>query len=70
LRNGKVERVEYDDIYCYKEEFPTIGASFERDIEEVKIGLIGQAESRLFSLRNGVDYAIKWMNRNRCLNEN
>jgi aminoglycoside 3-N-acetyltransferase len=68
-RNGKIKWVEYDDIYWYEKDFPTIGVSFECEANERTVGLIGQAESRLFSLRKAVDYAANWMNKNRSLSE-
>jgi len=63
-RNGKTEWIEYDDIIWQEDDFTAIGASFETETAAVTHGLVGQAESRLFSLRKAVDYATNWMNRN------
>ena len=50
----------YQEIETREELFEEIGKDFEMDylVEKTKIGL---AESRLFSLKQGVDFAEKWL---------
>jgi len=57
--NGKREWVIYKDIEYDESDFETIGAEFEKE-GNVKRRIIGLAESRLFSQREAVDFAVKW----------
>lgn len=57
--------VEFDDLEWDEEDFPEIGAAFERDTDEVRVGKVAQAESRLMRQRPLVDYGVKWMDQNR-----
>ena len=57
----------YEDIRWNDEDFPDIGRSFEQEAEDIRRGLVGQAECRLFSLRRAVDFAVQWMDANRTL---
>ncbi|NHJ14185.1 MAG: aminoglycoside N(3)-acetyltransferase [Candidatus Thorarchaeota archaeon] len=45
-------------------DFVDLGAAYESSIN-YRPKLIGQAESRLFSMRNLVDYSVIWMRKNR-----
>ncbi len=38
--------------------FPSIGVAFEAQTGSVKIGFVGQAECRLFSMRQAIDFAL------------
>jgi aminoglycoside 3-N-acetyltransferase len=49
----------YNDIECDSGEFDSIGMDFEKG-GTVKKGVIGLAESRLFSQRAAVDFAVMW----------
>ena len=62
INNGKVEWTEYEDVIGREGEFEVIGSSFEIETKLVKKGKIANANCRLFSLRNAVNYAVKWMN--------
>jgi len=62
---GDVRFTEYDDITWHGEDFKTIGKAFERTRGAVTLGRIGHAESRLFSQRAAVDFAVRWMNKHR-----
>lgn len=50
----------YKDIDYDSSEFAPMGEDFEKR-GPVKRGLIGLAESRLFSQRDAVDFAVKWL---------
>ena len=65
--DGSVKWVEYEDIYWYDEDFVTIGEEFESESGAVRKGRIGEAEAKLFSQREMVDFAVEWMNENRRL---
>lgn len=54
LEDGQRTWRTYHDIEFAEEEFEQIGKNFEREYKVVK-GLIGQAESRLFSVKEAVD---------------
>lgn len=56
LVEGERKWVEYTDIDYDDTEFETIGIAFEQQCS-VKKGKIGSADSKLFSLREAVDYA-------------
>lgn len=62
----KGERVwkAWTEIQYYFEDFPQIGQAFEESIEYQPIK-IGQAESRLLSMRALVDFAVDWLRENR-----
>lgn len=55
---------EYQDVDIEDDDFPEIGADFEAG-GGTTIGQIGTAESRLFGVRNAVDFATAWIPRNR-----
>jgi aminoglycoside 3-N-acetyltransferase len=54
----------YEDINFNDDDFIDIGKAFEKD-NDVRIGMVGQAKSRLMSQREIVDYAVKWIEKNR-----
>lgn len=55
------EDIEYDDS-----DFHLLGADFERETEAVQVGLVGSAQSRLYSVRSAAAYAETWMRKNRA----
>jgi aminoglycoside N3'-acetyltransferase len=50
----------YADIEMDSDRFPLIGTDFESN-GRVTIGQVGSAESRLFSQRDGIDFATAWL---------
>jgi aminoglycoside 3-N-acetyltransferase len=54
----------YTDIEFDTDVFERIGADFDQ-IGSVLRGEVGSAESRLFSLREAVDFAVDWLTDNR-----
>jgi aminoglycoside 3-N-acetyltransferase len=64
MENGARVWKVMQDIQLDADRFPEIGADFERD-EPVVTGLVGSAESRLFSLRRAVDFGTRWLTEDR-----
>ncbi len=58
--DGVRKWVEFHDLDYDDTDFDEIGVEFERE-HKVKRGKIGSAHSRLFSMREAVDFAEKWM---------
>jgi len=54
----------YRDIDHETEWFEAIGIAFEQQ-QNVRMGRVGQAECRLFSLREAVDFATEWLTQKR-----
>ena len=66
LEGGRRKWVEFEDIYWF-DDFAEIGSEFEKIGGPLTRGTVGKADSRLFSLRRAVDFAVDWMNCNRRL---
>lgn len=64
MERGGRRWLEYSDIEYDTEDFPAIGAAFESE-GRARIGTIGAAPSRLMAVRELVDFAAAWMERNR-----
>ncbi len=62
--DGKRIWKRYRDIEFDTDVFPDVGADFEAN-QPVTVGAIGSAESRLFSARAAVDFAVGWITRKR-----
>ncbi|MFD1396885.1 aminoglycoside N(3)-acetyltransferase [Kroppenstedtia eburnea] len=54
----------YQDLDHQTDLFPAIGEAFERT-HPVQRGRVGLAESRLFGMREAVDFAVDWFTRKR-----
>ena len=54
----------FDDFAYNSDDFQLLGKAFE-ETGTVKIGKIGNAECRLFEMKDGVDFALKWFRENR-----
>ncbi len=63
LENGQSIWKEYDEINYEDEAFVKMGEEFEKDFD-VKIGTIGNATSKLFSLCEAVNFAQSFFERN------
>jgi Aminoglycoside N3''-acetyltransferase len=61
---GRRRWVEYSDIEYETADFPAIGSAFEAS-GGARTGAIGAAPSRLMAIRDLVDFAASWMERNR-----
>lgn len=64
IENGQRVWKEYDDIEINDDPFGQIGVDFEEG-GNVLVGKVGSAESRLFSQRKAVDFALQWLQAHR-----
>lgn len=64
IEDGKRVWKEYRDILFGEEDFGYIGNDYEKE-NSVGIGYIGKAESKLISQQEMVDFAVRWMEKNR-----
>jgi aminoglycoside 3-N-acetyltransferase len=64
IENGRREWKAWTEIQYYFEDFKQIGQAFEEAIGYLP-NKIGQAESRLLSMRAIVDFAVDWLHTNR-----
>jgi aminoglycoside 3-N-acetyltransferase len=64
LENGVRVWKSWEEMKYDSEDFPLIGAAYEESIE-YRPQRIGQAESRLLSMRGVVDFGVKWLRTNR-----
>lgn len=64
LENGMRVWKTWSEIDYDSEDFAQLGFDFEKSIS-YKPGVIGQAESRLISMRKIVDFGILWLQQNR-----
>ncbi len=65
LENGQRKWVVYEEIDWNSDDFVSIGKAFETTTNQVKIGNIAQAETRLMSQASLVDFGVQWMENNR-----
>lgn len=63
LVNGARRLITYQDVDTDSSRFEDIGADFET-ANPVTIGSIGNARCRQFRLRDAVDFAVNWLDRN------
>jgi aminoglycoside 3-N-acetyltransferase len=61
---GKRRWIAYPDVVLDDQEFENIGKALEVEVA-IGSGKVGNAECRLISLSNAVDFAVKWMARYR-----
>jgi aminoglycoside 3-N-acetyltransferase len=64
IEDGRREWKDWTEIQYYFEDFPQIGQAFEESIG-YQPDKIGQAESRLLSMRAIVNFAVDWLHTNR-----
>lgn len=64
MEDGKRVWKAYETLYVDGEDFPEIGAAFERT-HTVQKGQLGGAELRFMSQRSIVDFAVEWIEKNR-----
>ncbi len=57
--------VEFEDIEFESNDFNALGEAFERETGLVRKGKVSNADAKLMSVRELVDYAVKWMELNR-----
>jgi aminoglycoside 3-N-acetyltransferase len=64
LEDGQRVRVTYERVATSTEDFPDVGAAFERDVGLTE-GSVGDATAKLASQPALVDYAVDWFEANR-----
>jgi aminoglycoside 3-N-acetyltransferase len=62
--DGDRTRIEYEDIPTSTDDFPEVGAAFEREVG-CERGTVGAAETRLLDQCELVDFATDWFETNR-----
>ncbi len=65
VHEGRIESVRIRDLDTNSNDFAQLGAAFEREGGDVRIGRVGLATTRLMRQRPLVDYAIRWIERHR-----
>jgi len=63
--NGRREWVTFRDVDINDEDFRQIGEAFERETGAARIGLVGRGTARLMPQRELVDFALRWMEKER-----
>lgn len=66
LENGRRVWKTFEDVEIDEEDFPEIGAGFEKE-HRLTIGKVGSAETRLFSQRAAVAFARNWLEQRRAV---
>ena len=64
MENGKRVWKEYETLFVDGEDFEQIGEAFEKEYP-VKKTMLGDAELKLMKQRDIVDFAVKWIEKNR-----
>lgn len=65
IKNGKREWIQYETLFVDGEDFEEIGQNFEKVSKSLKSKDIGNATVKVMEQRELVDFAIKWIERNR-----
>ncbi|MFA0814467.1 MAG: aminoglycoside N(3)-acetyltransferase [Anaerofustis sp.] len=65
LKNGQPQWTEFEDFDYDSDDFDLIGAALESETEYTRIGRIGNAECRILPVKESVDFAEKWIAKNR-----
>lgn len=63
--DGRREWVTFRDVDINDEDFPQIGEAFERGTGATRIGPVGRGTARLMPQRALVDFAVRWMEKER-----
>ncbi len=66
LVEGERVWLEFEDLDLSEEDFMSIGDAFESEARSFKQGKIGEATARLFSAKEIVDFAVRWMEEHRA----
>ncbi|MHA2249402.1 MAG: aminoglycoside N(3)-acetyltransferase [Candidatus Kariarchaeaceae archaeon] len=67
IKEGKRIWTTWDDININSDDFAKIGEDYEKNVDEHQLvrGNVGDAEVRLISIRDLVDFAVLWMEKHR-----
>lgn len=63
--NGQRQWITYDDVNLDSGDFDRIGEAYEKEIGQMKVGKIGDADIRLMRVRPLVDFGVRWMTAHR-----
>jgi aminoglycoside 3-N-acetyltransferase len=64
MRKGRRKWITYRELDYESEDFANLGEAFEKTYS-VRKAVLGNAECRVFSLREAVDFAGEWIDKNR-----
>ncbi len=64
MKDGKRIWMEYDEIDSSSDDFEDLGQAYEKRIDYQPV-IVGQAETRLLSIKDMIDFAITWFEENR-----
>jgi aminoglycoside 3-N-acetyltransferase len=65
LVDGMRQWVQMADLDLNDDDFPALGAAYEREGGPIRRGRVGQAAALLMPQRRLVNYGVRWMERNR-----
>ncbi|MHA1776614.1 MAG: aminoglycoside N(3)-acetyltransferase [Promethearchaeia archaeon] len=69
LEEGRRKWIEYEDIDYNDEDFMKLGKEYENSNLPFSIGKVGIGTAKIFLMKNLVDFAVNWMEKNRALNK-
>lgn len=69
VTNGKREWVTVEDLDADSDDFESLGAAFEAETGAVTRFKAGDAECRVFTIRDATDFAAKWLAKHRTVAE-
>ncbi|MFW5920502.1 MAG: aminoglycoside N(3)-acetyltransferase [Polyangiales bacterium] len=64
IEHGPRHWIEWEDLDIDTSDFEALGEAFEQS-GKVRVGRVGRATARLFSVRSAVDFARRWLDRHR-----
>ncbi len=64
ITDGKRQWISFEDFDYDSDDFDKLGADFEK-VNFISVNKIGNAECRLFSMKQAVDFAKTWIEKNR-----
>ena len=64
LVNGERKWIEFQTLEYTSDDFPKLGADFEASCK-VNKGKVGNADCILFDMKEGVDFAVEWLKKDR-----
>lgn len=65
MRDGRREWVEFEDVDVSSDDFSELGAQFGAETGGVRSGRVGSAAAWLMPQRPLIDFAVRWLERNR-----
>ena len=62
---GRRRWIEFESLLVDSSDFTRLGGEYERETGAVQIGFVGHAQARLLSMKPLVDFAVRWLEKNR-----